>query len=83
MSSQAASETGGEWLTIEEAASYLGLASTTLRRRLEAGVLPATRRGRTLYLLLADLDAHIEKCRLEPGELDHLRVNPLRPPGRQ
>lgn len=39
-----------EWLAIEEAASYLGLASTTVRRRIEHGILSTTVHGRTGYL---------------------------------
>ena len=36
-----------EWLTLENAAAYVGLSTDTIRRRIREGQLPAYRSGRS------------------------------------
>jgi excisionase family DNA binding protein len=52
-------------LTLEQAALYVGVSATTLRRIVERGELPAARVGGSqkgrLILLLKDLDEYLEK----------------------
>lgn len=61
-----------EWMGTAAAASYLGLQPRTLYRFIDAGDLPAYRFGRVIRLQRSDVDAFIEACRIEPGELTHL-----------
>lgn len=47
-----------QWLTLAEAAEYLGVTDRTLRRKIASGDLPASRLGaRLLRINQADLDA--------------------------
>jgi excisionase family DNA binding protein len=45
------------WLTAHEAADYLGIAYSTLKKRMAAGELPCEREGGRCYFRRADLDA--------------------------
>ena len=60
------------WLSTKEAARRLGITPRTLYRFIDNGDLPAYRMGRVIRLQQSDVDAYIEKCRVEPGTLEHL-----------
>lgn len=62
----------GEWLSTQEAAEHLGITPRTLYRLIDRGDVPAFRIGRVIRLRIRDIDAFIETCRIEPGELEHL-----------
>lgn len=50
-----------EWLKVNEAAGYIGMAPITIRRYIDSGRLPAYRRGpRILWIKRADLDALLQ-----------------------
>lgn len=59
-------------MSTAEAADVLGLRTRTLYRLIDEGQLPAYRFGRVIRLRRSDLDAFIDRCRIEPGSLDHL-----------
>lgn len=44
-------------LTIDEAATYTGVCTKTLRRHIGAGTLPATRISRKLFIVRTDLES--------------------------
>jgi excisionase family DNA binding protein len=54
-----------ELLTTAEAATRLGIKPVTVRRYIEQGRLPATKRGRDHFISAADLDA-LERAK--PGK---------------
>jgi len=60
------------WLSTAAAAERLGITSRTLYRFIDEGQLPAYKFGRVFRLKLADVDAYIETCRVEPGSIKHL-----------
>ncbi|MBK9181095.1 MAG: helix-turn-helix domain-containing protein [Acidimicrobiales bacterium] len=60
------------WLSTADAARRLGITSRTLYRFIDDGGLPAYRFGRVIRLQQADVDEFIERCRIEPGTLEHL-----------
>ncbi len=60
------------WLSTKEAARRLGITPRTLYRFIDNGDLPAYRMGRVIRLQQSDVDAYIDKCRVEPGTLEHL-----------
>lgn len=60
------------WLSTKEAAERLGVTPRTLYRFIDSGDLAAFRMGRVIRLKLADVDAYIESCRVQPGTLEHL-----------
>jgi excisionase family DNA binding protein len=62
-----------EWKSSREAAEYLGISENTLYRLIDEGLLPAYRPGRSLRLRTPDLDAYLERARVQPGDLAHLR----------
>lgn len=61
-----------DWLSTAEAAARLGVTPRTLYRFIDEGQLPAYRFGRVIRLRVAEVDAFIDLCRIEPGTLDHL-----------
>jgi excisionase family DNA binding protein len=65
-----------EWLSTAEAAARLGITPRTLYRFLDEGQLPGYRFGRVIRLQAADVDAFIERSRIEPGSLEHLYPDP-------
>lgn len=69
-----------EWLSTAEAASRLGVTARTLYRFIDEGQLPAYRFGRVIRLRVAEVDAFIDTCRIEPGSLDHLYADPGQSP---
>ena len=60
------------WLSTAEAARRLGVTPRTLYRFIDEGALPAYKLGRVIRLQLAEVDAFIERARIEPGSLEHL-----------
>ncbi len=44
----------------------------SLYRIIDRGELPAHKFGRVIRLQRADVDAYLERCRVEPGTLSHL-----------
>lgn len=64
------------WLSTAQAARHLGVTPRTLYRFIDEDGLPAYRFGRVIRLKASDVDAYIERCRIEPGSLDHLYPEP-------
>jgi excisionase family DNA binding protein len=60
------------WLSTQDAARRLGVTPRTLYRFIDEGQLPAYRFGRVIRLQLAEVDEFIERCRIQPGSLEHL-----------
>ncbi|MGD9796760.1 MAG: helix-turn-helix domain-containing protein [Acidimicrobiia bacterium] len=67
------------WMSTQEAARRLGVTPRTLYRFVDEGELPAYRMGRVFRLQQADVDAYIERSRVEPGSLEHLYPERKRP----
>ncbi len=77
-----------EWLTIEQVADWLQVSTNTIRRYIEDGSLPAVNLGgRAIRIRRQDLDAWLEKRRVEPGvsirQQDHLERRERREERRQ
>ncbi len=66
------------WLSTKEAARHLGLTPRTLYRLIDDGQITAYKFGRVIRLQRRDVDAFIERSRIQPGELDHLYPEPQR-----
>ena len=49
------------WLTVREAASYLGVSERAVRARIERGRIPTRRQGRSVLIDREALDRGIEK----------------------
>ncbi len=67
--------TSGEeirWLSTAAAAKRLGITNRTLYRFIDEGLLPAYRFGRVIRLQQKEVDAFIQRSRIEPGSLEHL-----------
>jgi excisionase family DNA binding protein len=60
------------WLSTREAARQLGITTRTLYRLIDSGQLPAYKFGRVIRLQEAEVDAFIQRARIEPGALEHL-----------
>ena len=65
------------WLNTETAAKRLGITTRTLYRFINEGGLPAYRMGRVIRVKQTDVDAFIERSRIEPGTLGHLYPDPV------
>lgn len=65
-------EHGVTWLGTAEAAGWLGITTRTLYRLIDAGDLEAYKFGRVIRLKRADVEAFIERSRIQPGTLEHL-----------
>lgn len=59
----------GDALSTEQAAARAGVTAKTVRAWVEAGALPAARRGRRLVIRRADLEAYLSGSRQEAGVL--------------
>jgi hypothetical protein len=57
----------GEWLTVDQAAAYIGLSAAGFRRLATVEDLEVRRRGRRPGVLRADLDAYLHRARVQPG----------------
>jgi len=64
--------TGADWMGAPAAAKYLGIGLVTLYRVLDQGELPAYKLGRVIRLQRVDVEAYLERCRVQPGSLSHL-----------
>ena len=71
------SDTQIVWLNTETAAKRLGITTRTLYRFINEGGLPAYRMGRVIRVKQDDVDAFIERSRIEPGTLGHLYPDPV------
>ncbi len=60
------------WLSTAAAAKRLGITNRTLYRFIDEGLLPAYRFGRVIRLQQKEVDAFIQRSRIEPGTLEHL-----------
>jgi excisionase family DNA binding protein len=60
------------WLSTAEAANRLGITARTLYRFIDEGLVPAYRFGRVIRLQRGEVDAFIERSRIQPGTLEHL-----------
>ncbi|MGK2947087.1 MAG: helix-turn-helix domain-containing protein [Acidimicrobiales bacterium] len=69
-----------EWLSTQEASRRLGITTRTLYRFVDQGELAAYRMGRVIRVKASDIDAFIEKSRIEPGTLEHLYPEPAHKP---
>lgn len=58
-----------EWISTTETARRLGMNVRTLYGFIDRGELPAYRFGRVIRVKVADLEAFIEACRIQPGTL--------------
>jgi len=65
------------WLSTAEAAKRLGITPRTLYRFIDQGDIPAYRFGRVIRLKGNEVDGFIDKCRIEPGTLEHLYPEPV------
>src|SRR5438270_8481520 len=60
------------WMSTGEAARRLGVTVRTLYRLIDEGELPAYKFGRVIRLQEVEVEAFIERSRIEPGRLQHL-----------
>jgi excisionase family DNA binding protein len=60
------------WLSTAAAAKRLGITNRTLYRFIDEGQVAAYRFGRVIRLQLAEVHEFIERCRIQPGSLEHL-----------
>jgi excisionase family DNA binding protein len=65
------------WLSTAAAAKRLGITSRTLYRFIDQGEIPAYRFGRVIRLKQDEVDAFIDRSRIEPGTLEHLYPEPV------
>ncbi|MGH9184591.1 MAG: helix-turn-helix domain-containing protein [Acidimicrobiales bacterium] len=65
------------WLSTAEAAHRLGITPRTLYRFIDEGQVSAYRFGRVIRLKETEVDEFIERCRIEPGTLEHLYPEPV------
>lgn len=72
-----ATESEIRWLSTAEAAQRLGITPRTLYRFIDEGQLPAYRFGRVIRLQQAEVDAFIDRSRIQPGTLEHLYPEPV------
>lgn len=60
------------WLSSPKAAKDLGISQRTLYRLINEGQVPAYKFGRVIRLREDEVDAFIERSRIQPGALRHL-----------
>lgn len=65
------------WLSTGEAARRLGVTARTLYRFIDEGQIPAYRFGRVIRLQAGEVDEFIQRCRIQPGSLEHLYPDPV------
>ena len=65
------------WMSTAEAARYLGITPRTLYRFIDQGDIGAYRFGRVIRLKADEVEGFVEKCRIEPGTLEHLYPEPV------
>lgn len=64
------------WLSTAEASDRLGVTLRTLYRLVDEGRLPAYKIGRVIRIKEDDVDAYLERARIQPGSLGHLYPEP-------
>ena len=64
--------TGQDWMGAPTAARYMGIGLRTLYSILDTGDLPSYKLGRVIRMKTGDVDAYLERCRVQPGSLSHL-----------
>ena len=64
------------WLSTAEAARRLGITARTLYRFIDEGQVPAYKFGRVIRLRRHEVEAFIERQRIQPGTLGHLYPPP-------
>lgn len=69
--------TGERWLSVPEAAGYLGVGMRTVYKFLDQGLIPAYRLGRVIRIKREDAEAFLEEHRIQPGTLSHLYQAPV------
>ena len=70
-----------QWMGTREACERLGVTLRTLYRFIDEGQLPAYKMGRVIRLQASDVDAFIDRMRIQPGSLEHLYPEPRSPAG--
>lgn len=60
------------WLSTTEVRDRLGITLRTLYRLIDEGQIPAYKIGRVIRMKDEDVDAFLDRSRIEPGSLDHL-----------
>lgn len=63
-----------ELYTVEEAAAYLNLKNSTIRRMCSLGVLPYTKKGKRNYFKKEDLDTYQEGVTLTKMSSEQIQV---------
>ena len=67
-----------ELYTVEEAAAYLNLKNSTVRRMCSLGVLPYTKKGKRNYFTKEDLDTYQEGVTLTKMSNEQIQVEASR-----
>jgi len=69
-------DSGGhpDWMSTDEAAHRLGVATKTVYRLIDRGELRAFRIGRVIRLKSGDVEAYEASCEIRPGSLGHLHL---------
>jgi excisionase family DNA binding protein len=62
-----------DWLSTKAAAARVGILPRTLYAIIDRGDVPAYKIGRLLRLRRHEVDDFLERCRVKPGQLAHLR----------
>lgn len=60
------------WLSTTDVRDRLGITLRTLYRLINEGQIPAYKIGRVIRMKEEDIDAFLERSRIEPGSLEHL-----------
>jgi excisionase family DNA binding protein len=60
------------WLSTTEVRDLLGITLRTLYRLIDEGQIPAYKIGRVIRMKDEDVQAFLERSRIEPGSLEHL-----------
>ena len=62
------------WMSTDEVAHRLGVATKTVYRLIDRGELRAFRIGRVIRLKSGDVEAYEASCEIQPGSLGHLHL---------
>ncbi|NAZ73887.1 excisionase family DNA-binding protein [Kineococcus sp. T13] len=65
-------DTTTQWTSTKKAAEQLGIGMRTLYRLIDEGQVPAYKFGRVIRLKQDEVDAFVDKARVQPGSLEHL-----------
>lgn len=63
-----------ELYTVEEAAAYLNLKNSTVRRMCSLGILPYTKRGKRNYFTKEDLDSYQDAISMQKLSKEQIEV---------